>query len=372
MTAAAHSPQDTVRDAANVHKLQAIASSGVCESGRVVVLDFAAVRAASGDRWPSRQAEVQLRIERELARQLSGSASFIKLSDTQYLVLLDDVLGLQAQVRAFSIMEGLLVYFLERFDPQDLSVNVVSAINGDQIDMRPLSRSEVQQGSIREADRVSLRLEPQNIVHVSTGLNIGTRLAVNLHQFGSTQLLTSRDVCSISANSLLQSSLLGIAELRQIMEASDKPAVFILPLFLQTLTSTRRRAALLDELRRLRPLDQRRLVIEIAGIERGTPSSRLVEASWQVRPFCRAVGGRAPLERSTLISISAARLSAIHLSATDLGMTDSQRAAGLLAAGQSTKGLASMTVALDLPHGELLNVCAVAGFTHATVPATAP
>ena len=390
MSASALAAPMLFRDADRASKLAAIAASGACEQGGVVALDFTAVRSAMGGRWQARRNDVHCSIERKIDKHVPRGSVVLRMTECEYMISFAYDRGPAAQVMAFNIMEDLLTHFLGRCEPQDLVVRCVGGITGDEVHTSPLSRMEVEREKERSDaaqaaaprpppvlaatlvevpdERLSLTLTPQEVVHLASGAHIGLRTPINLHRAGVERPLCSHEEQSVSAPSLLEANLHAIEAMRRMMETSCRPAVFILPLFLQTFTQSRGRTAILDELRRLRSCDQRRLVLELTGIERGTPSSRVMEAAWRLKPFCRAITGRAQLERAGLAGLSGARLSGIHVSVRDLGASRQQRAEGLLAAGQAARNLAPMVMATDLPDKAAFDLCRVAGFTHATIP----
>ncbi len=388
MTVALANEPIRVSDADDSTKLQTIAASGAAEIGAVVALDFAAIRTAMGDRWPRRCSDVRSRIERAIDGRAGETALAVRIGDCEYLLCFLDQRGAVAQAGAFRIMEELLTHFLGRCAPQDLIVKRVSSMTADSLEMTPLVRDEVERARAVEegeapaapprqprttaliegpAERLSLKFVAQEMLHIASGVQVGTRLRTDLHNLNQDRPVEWAEELNLSITSLLQINLLGIEQVRGMMEASTRASVFVLPLSLKTMIGSRARAAVLAELAALRTLDQRRLIIELTGMERGTPSSRLMEAAWQLKPFCRAVNGRTLLERTGLRSLSDARLSGVHVSARDLGLRPAQVAAGLLAAGQSARALAPMVMAVDLADAQLVGVCSVAGFTHAAL-----
>lgn len=388
MTATAVREPIRVRDADDTTKLAMIAASGAADVGAVVALDFAAIRSAMGDRWSVRCDDVRSRIERAVEAGAGGATLCVRIGDCEYLLCFLDQRGPVAQASAFRIMEALLTHFLGRCAPADLIVKRVSSLSANAVETTSLSRADVQRAESDmhaqhagptprrpaaealiegPAEQLALKVVPQEMLHLASGVQVGTRLAVSLRDMGHDRKLGWADELNLSVASLLQVNLLAVDHIRAMMETSERASVFVLPLSLQVMVGSRSRAAVLGELSRLRALDQRRLIVELTGVERGTPSSRLTEVAWQLRPFCRAVNGRTQFERTGLVNLSGARLSGVHISALDLGARATQVAAGLLAAGQSAKGLAPMVMAVDVADAQLLGVCSVAGFTHATL-----
>ena len=76
----------------------------------------------------------------------------------------------------------------------------------------------------RAAERLSLRLVPQDVIHLSSGLGIGTRMSVNLYKVGSERLLSLREEHALSTASLIQITHQAMEALHALMEASRRPA----------------------------------------------------------------------------------------------------------------------------------------------------
>ena len=386
--AAEMSPPVVLRDAEQSSKLEAIAATGACEQGGLVALDFHAIRTAMAARWSLRKEDVQQRIEREISRHVARGTIFTPIGECEYLICFAEERGALAHVTAFQIMEDLLTHFLGKCSPDDLLVKRVTSVTAGEIEMATLDRAEVDNARRREVEeqpaapakprlaavliespteRLSVKLTPQKIVHVVSGTPIGRRLAVSLQRVGSDRVLAGSEETQLSTNCLIETTLLAIDTLQFTMATSKQPGAYTLPVYLPGMVSSRGRNAILGALRRFSGFDQRRLLIEVVGVERGTPTSRVMEAATHLKPFCRAVIGRGSFSRAGLASLGAARLSGVSLSARELGSSDAQVAAGLLAAGQAARKLAPMLLAADLPRPDLLNICAVAGFSHATL-----
>ena len=382
-----------LRDAEQATKLEAIAGAGACEQGGVVALDFHAVRTAMGARWPLRREDVLHRIEREIAARVAKGTIHLPIGDCEYLVCFAEERGALAHVTAFQIMESLLTHFLGKCAPEDLRVKRVTSVAAGEVETATLDRAAVEIARRREltaaetpapkprlvaaliegpAERLAVKLSPQRIVHLASNATIGRRLAVEIQRVGSDRVLTAAEETQLSTNSLLETTLLAADALQSMMAASGQPGAYTLPVFLPVMITSRGRNTVLDALRGLGAHDQRRLLIEIVGVDRGTPGSRVMEAALNLKPFCRAVIARGTFSRAGLASLAAARLSGVSLSAKELGVGEAQVAAGLLAAGQAVRKLAPMLLATDLQRPEHLNICGVAGFTHATLSEDAP
>lgn len=388
MSAAQAQSPVVLRDAEQSSKLEAIAATGACEQGGLVALDFHAIRAAMGARWSMRKEDVQQRIEREIAGHVARGTICTPIGECEYLICFAEERGALAHVTAFQIMEDLLTHFLGKCSPEDLLVKRVTSVSAGEIEMAALDRAEVDRARCRESEqapaapakprlatvmiespteRLSVELTPQKIVHVASGATIGRRLAVSLQRVGSDRVLPFAEETQLSTTCLIETTLLAVAALQSTVATSKQPGAYTLPVFLPAMVSSRGRNAVLDALRGFSGFDQRRLLIEIVGVERGTPASRVMEAATHLRPFCRAVIGRGSFSRAGLASLGAARLSGVSLSARELGTSDTQLASGLLAAGQAARKLAPMLLAADLHKPDLISMCAVAGFSHATL-----
>jgi hypothetical protein len=175
----------------------------------------------------------------------------------------------------------------------------------------------------------------------------------------------------------LATRLLLEADLRtfQILDhlfAEMPPKLIIAPLSIHTLTATRSRASLLECLNRLDSQTRGRFIVEVYGLEDGTPPSRLTDTMTLLRPFCRSIMARITVSRSAISNARTARLPAVNTCAPDTGGNPAKLAASLLAFGEAGRGVAPTLMATDLPDVGFLSVCTVAGFTHAAVRSLSP
>jgi hypothetical protein len=369
-----------------VSKLEAIANIGACADGRVCLLDFTAIQNKLGDRWEARRHDVCDVISRMIQRSAGRKAIFTVIRDCQFVVCFDESEKGNAAGHSYRIIEDVLSHFLGAVDRRDVKVGYVTSVDGGKVMSHGLTSKEASNCGpssttplkpkpkissepilIEDAGgRVPVRYGLESIVAVRLSRAIGYRLSATLFDEHSVRPLTLRERTVLPTVSLLALDLRTLLEARTSgLTSGDYPCT-MLPLSLQSFSYSRSRTAIFDMLNRLSADHRSRLLIELVGIEDGTPPSALAEAAALLKPFCRTVVFQSPVGRAGLANLRSARPSAISFAAPDLGGQAAKLASGLLALGESSKGAAPILFATGLSSGAVLAVCAVAGFTHAS------
>jgi hypothetical protein len=369
-----------------VSKLEAIAKIGACADGRVCLLDFAAVQNKLGERWEARKQDVCEIISRIIQRAAGRAAIFALVKDCQFVLCFAESEKGNAAALSYRIMEEVLSHFLGTVDRRDVKVGYVTSLDGGQVMSRGLTSKEgLDSGAtpmiplkpkpkispepilIEDAGgRVPVRYGLESIVAVRLSSAIGYRLSATLFDEHSIRPLTLRERTVLPTVSLLALDLRTLLEARASgLTSGDYPCT-MLPLSLQSFSYSRSRTAIFDLLNRLKVEQRSRLLIELVGIEDGTPPSALAEAAALLKPFCRTVVFQAPTGRAGLANLRSARPSAISFAAPDLGAQAAKVASGLLVLGEGNKGAAPILFATGLSSEAFLAVCAVAGFSHAS------
>jgi hypothetical protein len=106
-------------------QLAAIAGSGACEAGRVIMLDFSLVREKVGARWNARCEAIWDHTERTIRRHVLSTGIFCRVDQTNYVISFTEMDGFGAQALGFRIMEDVITHFLGSCSPKDLVVKTV-------------------------------------------------------------------------------------------------------------------------------------------------------------------------------------------------------------------------------------------------------
>lgn len=380
---------ESIYDVQAASKIEAIEKMAACAAGRVCLLDFDSVKARLADRWEAKRADVCDVIGRFIQRTAGRAAIYAVINDSQFIVCFPEEVGSDATGLAYRIMEEVLTHFLGSSDLSDVKVRSVMSLADGQVASRVLTEEEIQAARNPQphspAPRPKVTPEPilieqaagrlpvlyglETVVAVKFSSPIGFRLSATFFDEHNVRVLALKERNLLPTASLLAVDLRTLLEARSSgLSGGDYPRV-IVPLSIQSFSNSRARAAIFEQLNRLKAEERGRLLVELVGIEDGAPSSRIAETTALLKPFCRATLIHTPPGRVCAANIRAAQPTAVSIEASYIGGDGSKLAAGLLAAGAALKGIAPTLFATGLPTGVFLDVCAVAGFTHATMKA---
>ena len=356
------------------------------ECGCVTVIGLDAVRSRLGPRWPQRRERIWEAVQHHLSRRLGPRDYFARIDDVDILVATGDTRE-EAHAVSLGILTELLSFFLGEQAPADLRIEEVVSIDGDLIvrtkvdpatvtpalPSRPLNRSRLPDWStlafvssdgrdIRvafELERVfslrsfagaALRINP-----VLTDGRTGDRLPGNWRE-----KLSFSDVLHIDF-----AALDALAPLRANVEAHK----LVAPVSVETLFSGRGRAGVVA---RIGPDEQdgSAPIIEIIGVDAGTPGGRLVEAVSVLKRCAKAVIVRAALNRGHLESLHDCQLSGLSLDCSGAIDNDRKLLAALWSFSKAAKTIGPLTLALGLPSASACGLAATVGVTHASVRET--
>ncbi|WP_174299843.1 hypothetical protein [Caulobacter sp. S45] len=368
-------------------QLAAIARSGACEAGRVIMLDFSLVREKVGARWSARCEAIWDHTERTIRRHLLSTGIFCRVNQTNYVISFADMDGFGAQGLGFRIMEDVITHFLGSCSPKDMLVKTVSELSESEIIASPvafrdehLTHGPDPTGSARPVrrptslpplvhvieDQLQQSFAFEHVFNLKLDKPVALRVSSSLMEPITRRPLKPAEQAALTTRLLLKADL-NTFEMLDHLIAEMPPKLIIAPLSMQTLTATKSRSALLTFLNKLDSQAKSRLIVEIYGLEDGTPASRLTETTTLLKPFCRTVMARITSSRSSISNVRTARLPAVSTCALDAGASPAKLAANLLAVGEAARGIAPMLMVSDLPDVMFLSVCTVAGFSHAAV-----
>jgi hypothetical protein len=263
-------------------------------------------------------------VQSTLRRQIGAHGFFMRISETDFLVVQPGLGRLEGQAYCFNCLRGVLTYFLGEALIADLVVCEVTAIGEDQVGARRLDSVAVEteapkaqfearwqpgaeppRRSLISQDRwtpfvahdgrrlrASCQLEP--VFQLKTYGRIGYRLTRRVLVLpGETPLslaeqrhLTGADIERIDFATLAR----GMNRLEQEVGGELQPSL-ILPVSFGTVSSHRGRAMLVEFFRAAQLSVQRGLICEVCDIE-GVPPSTLLAATSLMRPFCLFIVGR--------------------------------------------------------------------------------
>ena len=299
--------------AARADQLARITAAGLVSEGRVFLLSLDAIRSEMGARWQTRGEIVRETFERDLVRAMPAPDVFIRLDDTTILAAINSTDAYSGQTRCAQVLREALQFFLGRNQDSDLSISRVSAltpngVSADRLDPmagppprpspRSLHETEVQPSpperwtpplSTRR-DSFSFLAEREGVVSFDIGVKPVWRLDRNsVGAYAIRPLLpaplssfTDKDQEAIDA-------CVADFVVPLLREYRSEGGVFAIlcPFSFATLSARSPRERLIHRCAEVLDVMRRAVVLEIGGLTRGAPASRVTETLSMCRPMTR-------------------------------------------------------------------------------------
>jgi hypothetical protein len=381
-------------DADSTSFLEQLATSRLVQAGAVNLIGLDAIRDRLGSRWLRRQADVWLYVDKAIERLLSDQAYFRRVSETDFVIAVAGASAGTAQAMCLKVLTETLTHFLGECAVVDLVIRNVTAVGTDQMVCAPIdisalpSPDEIGVVAIAAptptpamaADRIS---GPPWVLTSATGLSLDVDYAlepfVNLRNTKVAGLCvapvvrdkpTGRRIPGFVLSRLPDSDLarvdsLGLTFAQSAPATSCKAQSLIVPLSFQTLSSSKLRAAALNELR-ARHLSSA-WVVMLSHIDHGTPPSRLTEMASFIRPYCDAVFACVPATSPSFGYLSECRFQGLVIDLERWAKEPERVAHYLQVFGEKAAGLASVLAVSGLASEAMFPVARAAGLTHASV-----
>ena len=370
--------------------------------GSVNVISVRAVKAWAGEWWAQKRADVWTYVERKLGEHLDRQDMRARISDSEFLIAMNNDNGLAAQATSVKILEDVLTHLLGAADVADLRVRSVIGVEGGHAVCTPVDAAVVlaaraRRDSARSPVRISVdpadearrtpvafttaggaalrvdftlehvislrrnvttavRVEPM-VTHLASGRQASSRALTKL---------SDRDVAFIDESTLKYASVFA--------RSAQGPATpeLILPASFRTLGTQRGRDLLTGTAGLSLSLLRGGVMIELVDITRGTPAGRLLEVVGLLRALTPGVLARVPPDKAALRVLRDARLAGLTLDASDLAGAANNIAMDIMAFGRDARGLAPMTILQGLPQDGYFAAAETAGLTHAGLRAVYP
>jgi hypothetical protein len=359
------------------------ALAGLVESGCVTVIGLDAVRERLGPRWEQRRGRFWQAVEHHLSRRLRPRDFFARIDEVDLLLVAGDSRD-EALTASLNILRELLAFFLGEHDPADLRVETVTGLRDDLI-----VRSRVDPRTLQPPARPAIRLERplpnwSSLAFVATdGRDI--RVAFELERVLS---LRSFAGAALRINPVLSEAdtgirlgpqwreQLGFADVLHVdlaaldllapLRANLDVHKLIAPVSLDTLFSSRGRAGVLERLSGGEAGGPTPL-IEIIGVDGGTPRGRLGEAVAVMARCAHGVIARTGLTRAHQQALSDCQLSGLSLDCAPLAAEERRMLASLWTFAKAARDVGPISLALGLPTEAGCSLAAAVGVSHATV-----
>ncbi|HWE45684.1 MAG TPA: hypothetical protein VG407_06605 [Caulobacteraceae bacterium] len=308
---------DHIVDADAASALERLEGSPLVEEGQVNLIGLNSIKARLGDRWPARADQVHDHVCKSLSRFLSGRGHFVRISQTDYLVVQPDRSRYQCQTACLTFMRDLLSYFLGAAAAIDIEVREVNGLSRNRVEARlidpttiredapPATDPKARNNTLPSPDKWSPFIAADGRrIHVSCALEPVFSLAA-LQQVGYRLTRTVIDEAtkvplSKEAQSALSPADIELVDLAAISRgisrlnaqgASRRPPLLLIPVSYSTLGTRRGNAAVFACLKEARGVSTTRVVCELKNIE-GVPTSALFSSVAILRRACYAVIGR--------------------------------------------------------------------------------
>lgn len=382
--------------------VQRLAGTDLIARGSVNVISIKAIRAWAGEWWSQKRTDVWTYVERKLNDHLDRQDLRARISDSEFLIAMNNDQGLAAQATSVKILEDVLTHLLGAASVMDLGVRSVIGVEDGAAVCRPIdpmlilaararrdsARSPVRIAiepsdearrtpvafttaggaalrvdftlehvvSLRRNITTAVRIEPM-VTHLASGRQASARALTKL---------SDRDVAFIDEATLKYASVFARAA-----QGPNTPEL-ILPASFRTLGTQRGRDLLTGTAGLSLSLLRGGVMIELVDVTRGTPAGRLLEVVGLLRALTRGVIARVPPDKEALRVLRDVRLAGLALDASDLSGEASKIAMDIMAFGRDAQGLAAMTILQGLPAEGYFAAADTAGLTHASLRAIYP
>lgn len=379
-------------DADSASFLEQLATSRLVQAGAVNLIGLDAIRDRLGGRWPRRQADVWLYVDKAIERLLFDQAYFRRVSETDFVIAIAGADGGVAQAMCLKVLTETLNHFLGECAPVDVVIRNITAIGTDQLVCAPIDISTlpspdeisavpiVAHTPAMAADRnsgppwaltsatglaldVDFVLEP--FVHLRNTKVAGLCVAPVVRDRPTRRRLPGFVLSRLPDSDLARIDSLGLTFAQSAPAATCKAQSLIVPLSFQTLSSSKLRAAALNELR-ARHLTSAWIVM-LSHIDHGTPPSRLTEMASFIRPYCDAVFASVPATSPSFGYLSECRFQGLVIDLERWAKEPERVVHHMQAFGEKAAGLASVLAVSGLASKEMFPAARAAGLTHAGV-----
>jgi len=400
--AATEQEQATARLSLPAPVIHRLAGTDLVARGSVNVISVEPVRAWAGDWWDQKRGDVWTYVERKLGEHLDRQDMRARISDSEFLIAMNNDQGLAAQATSVRILEDVLSHLLGEVDLKHLGISAVIGVENGEAVCRKVDAATVLAArarrdsetsparrlveasdearrtpvafttgggaalrvdftlehviSLRRNITTAIRIEPV-VTHLASGRQASARAISRLHD---------KDIAYIDEATLRYGAL--FARGAQGHETPD----LILPASFRTLGTQRGRDLLTGTPGLSLALLRGGVMIELVDITRGTPSGRLLEVVGLLKALTRGVIARVPPEKEALVGLKDARLAGLTLDASDLIGSAEKVALDIMNFGRDASGLAPFTCLQGLPVEGYFAAAETAGLTHAALRAHYP
>jgi hypothetical protein len=291
----------------------AVFSSKALADGQVNLISLEMLARQLGVMWALRRQHVDRFVERLLTRELTGSALFVKVTDTVYLIGQPDIGRRAGQAACLGLVRQVLDHFLGASTKAAEGVYEVTVVGSGWIEARAIAPADLlaaeaaeklerrRAADLRRASepfsvsngmsvRVTTLLE--RVIELKTHSEIGWRLGRAVASAKSDEMLAEPQIGGLAGVDILRIDLAAaIQGLAQARALETPPPCLIVPISYACLSSQRGRTEFIELLKDSRDCAQHGVICEIFDVE-GAPRATLQEMVASVRPFALFVVAR--------------------------------------------------------------------------------
>jgi hypothetical protein len=380
-------------------KLQQFAGSAALANGQINLLSLDPIAARLGAKWAGKRESVYDYTERTLEKHLAETGFFLRVSETDFLVVLPGDSRTKAQVRCLRFLCAILTYFLGEARPSDLTVRSVTRIMPDGLEAvlvdPSLTQSAESEQSAAAADgqpatgpvdrwtpfvatngkkvRVSCVLEP--VFELKHYARIGNRIARRVLCVDTEEPLSAAEVLSLSRSDIEKIDLATIARgldrLRIEAGGADNLTV-VIPVSYVSLSNRQGRAAMAALFDEAKAFVKAGVICEVCDIE-GVPQAALLQACTLMKPYCLFLVGRLKVSPAQgLSNLRNTGLQAVSFEAPPGMDGDAEYQGWAKAAIAATKPIAKSVMIYRLGSARRAAMAALLGASHASVSTATP
>ncbi|MBO9545556.1 hypothetical protein [Caulobacter sp.] len=382
--------------------LQRLTGNDMVARGSVNVISIKSIRQWAGEWWSQKRGDVWTYVELKLNEHLDRQDMRARISDSEFLIAMNNDQGLAAQATSVKILEDVLTHLLGSASPMDLGIRSVVGIEGGEAVCKPIDAAVVlaaraRRDSARSPVRVAVdpadesRRTPvafttaggaalrvdftlEHVVSLRRNVTTAVRIEPMVTHLASGRQASARALTKLSDRDVAfidESTLKYAAVFARSAQGPNTPEL-ILPASFRTLGTQRGRDLLTGTAGLSLALLRGGVQIELVDVTRGTPAGRLLEVVGLLRALTRGVIARVPPDKEALRVLRDARLAGLALDGSDLSGEAAKIAMDIMAFGRDSRGLAPMTILQGLPQEGYFAAADTAGLTHASLRANYP
>jgi hypothetical protein len=386
-------------DPVAVVTLERFQGSPLLESGQINLLSLDIIAERLGTKWLARRQPVYDYMDRLLERHVGENGHFMRVSETDFLIVLPDESKSSAQLRCLRCLSEVLSRFLGEARSTDIRVREVTRITAEGLDavlVDPAAISRAAESAKpQEANassdaklvdrwtpftasngvraRVSCVLEP--VFELKTYSRIGNRIAREVLCADSGEPFSPLELERLSRSDIERIDLATIARgLDRVRTevGTDRQPCLIIPISYFSLSTRMGRAAVAGMFAEAKAYVQTGVICEVCDIE-SVPQAALLEATSLIKPYCVLLIGRlvaAPDHR--LGNLRGAGLQAISFEAPQNIDDETEFLRWGKAAISAAKLIAKGVIIYRLSSARQAGLAALLGASHASLRATPP